>query len=100
MIQNLHGFYIFSAFIIGIIVIDLNLKPEWRSTGQSYYYSAFGGFGATIGALVAPIIYDTRGISMVYTFAMMSAFAGFLLIYRATVTLIPKSNELLQPVSE
>ncbi|MBM3136909.1 MAG: MFS transporter [Chloroflexi bacterium] len=100
MIQNLHGFYIFSAFIIGIIVLDLNLKPEWRSTGQSYYYSAFGGFGATIGALIAPMIFDAQGISVLYTFALVVAFAGFLLIQRATLKLIPKSEALLQSISK
>jgi MFS family permease len=89
LIQNLHGFYIFSTFIIGIIVLDLNLEPEWRSTGQSYYYSAFGGFGATMGALVAPLIFDARGISVLFAFAMVVAAAGFALISRASLILIP-----------
>lgn len=96
MIQNLHGFFIFSTFIIGMIVLDRNLEPEWRSTGQSYYYSAFGGFGATIGALVAPLIFDARGVSTLFAFAMIVAAAGFALISRATLKLIPSTE--LSPV--
>lgn len=84
LIQNLHGFYIFSAFIIGLILLDMNLAPEWRSTGQSYYLSAFGGFGATLGALIAPVIFETRGISDLWVFASMVAIVGFLFVSLAS----------------
>lgn len=89
LIQNLHGFYIFSAFIIGIIVLDMNLKPEWRSTGQSYYYSAFGGFGATMGALIAPPIFENLGISILWAFSFVIAIIGFMFVGRAATQLIP-----------
>jgi PPP family 3-phenylpropionic acid transporter len=88
-IQILHGFYIFSAFIIGFIVLEKNLDPEWRSTGQSYYGSAFGGFGGMLGSFIAPIIFDARGINAVWGFTAAAAFAGFLLVRRAAKWLIP-----------
>jgi MFS family permease len=88
-IQNLHGFYIFSAFIIGMIVLDMNLQPEWRSTGQAYYYSAFGGFGAMIGSFIAPLIFDNQGISMLWIFATIIAFIGYVFVNLATKKLIP-----------
>ncbi len=88
-IQNLHGFYIFSAFILGMIVLDMNLKPEWRSTGQAYYYSAFGGVGAMIGAFVAPLIFDGQGISALWAVASAIAFVGYIFVNRATRKLIP-----------
>ena len=97
LIQNLHGFYIFSAFIIGLIVLDMNLKPEWRSTGQSYYYSAFGGFGATLGALIAPAIFNNQGISALWAFALAVALIGFLFVNHATRVLIPGVEENVKP---
>lgn len=100
LIQNLHGFYIFSAFIVGLIVLDMNLEPEWRSTGQSYYYSAFGGFGATFAAIMGPLILEEAGIGVLFAFAMAVSALGFFVISRISGKLIPKSRELLQPVSE
>jgi PPP family 3-phenylpropionic acid transporter len=89
VIQNLHGFYIFSAFIIGFLILDMKLDPEWRSTGQSYYISAFGGFGGMMGMFIAPIIFDAKGIRAVWAFAAAAAFAGFLLIRQAARRMIP-----------
>jgi PPP family 3-phenylpropionic acid transporter len=84
VIQNLHGFYIFSAFIVGLLVLDLNLKPEWRSTGQSYYYAAFGGIGAIVGSFIAPMIFDQLGISILWAFTAGLAFMGYILIWLAS----------------
>jgi len=93
-IQNLHGFYIFSAFIVGMIVLDRNLQPEWRSTGQAYYYSAFGGIGAMLGSFIAPLIFDKQGISMLWAVATAIAFIGFLFVHQASRKLIPKAEEV------
>jgi PPP family 3-phenylpropionic acid transporter len=87
-IQNLHGFYIFSAFIVGMIVLDMNLKPEWRSTGQAYYSSAFAGIGSMLGSFFGPLIFDSQGISVLWLFAAGIAFTGFLLARRATRKLV------------
>jgi PPP family 3-phenylpropionic acid transporter len=92
-IQNLHGFYIFSAFIVGMIVLDMNLKPEWRSTGQAYYYSAFGGIGAMLGSFIAPMIFENQGISVLWAVAAVIAFIGYVLINRATRKLIPVTKK-------
>ena len=83
-IQNLHGFYIFSAFIIGMIVLDINLQPEWRSSGQAYYTSAFGGIGAMLGAFIAPLIFENQGISMLWLVASVIAFIGYLFVFQST----------------
>jgi len=83
-IQNLHGFYIFSAFIIGMIVLDKNLQPEWRSSGQAYYASAFGGFGAMIGSFIAPLIFENQGISILWLVATVIALIGYLFVFQAT----------------
>jgi PPP family 3-phenylpropionic acid transporter len=83
-IQNLHGFYIFSAFIIGMIVLDKNLQPEWRSSGQAYYGSAFGGFGAMLGAFIAPLIFENQGISVLWLVATIIAFVGYLFVFKST----------------
>lgn len=88
-IQNLHGFLIFSAFIVGMIVLDMNLKPEWRSTGQAYYYSAFGGIGAMLGSFIAPLIFDNQGISALWAVAAVIAFIGYGFVNLATRKLIP-----------
>ena len=92
-IQNLHGFYIFSAFIVGMIVLDMNLKPEWRSTGQAYYYSAFGGIGAMLGSFIAPLIFDKQGISVLWAVAAVIAFIGYVFVNRATRKLIPVTKK-------
>jgi predicted MFS family arabinose efflux permease len=92
-IQNLHGFYIFSAFIVGMIVLDLNLKPEWRSTGQAYYYSATGGVGAVLGAFIAPLIFESLGISVLWAISSGIAVIGFMFVYQATRKLIPASKK-------
>ncbi|HUV15804.1 MAG TPA: hypothetical protein VMW28_04495, partial [Pelolinea sp.] len=76
---------------------DMNLKPEWRSTGQSYYYSAFGGFGATLGALIAPTIFNNQGISALWAFALVVASIGFLFVNHATRVLIPGVEENVKP---
>jgi MFS transporter, PPP family, 3-phenylpropionic acid transporter len=93
-IQNLHGFYIFSAFIVGMIVLDMNLKPEWRSTGQAYYYSAFGGIGAMLGAFIAPLIFDKQGISVLWAVAAVIAFIGYVFVNLATKKLIPSEKQV------
>jgi len=93
-IQNLHGFYIFSAFIVGMIVLDRNLQPEWRSTGQAYYYSAFGGIGAMLGSFIAPLIFDNQGISMLWIVATAIAFIGYLFVHQASRKLIPKAEKI------
>jgi MFS family permease len=93
-IQNLHGFYIFSAFIVGMIVLDKNLKPEWRSTGQAYYYSASGGVGAVLGSFIAPLIFDSQGISILWAVSAGIAVIGFMLINKSTQKLIPKADEI------
>jgi PPP family 3-phenylpropionic acid transporter len=91
-IQNLHGFYIFSAFIVGMILLDMNLKPEWRSTGQAYYYSAFGGVGAVLGSFIAPLIFDSQGISVLWAVSAGIAVIGFMFVYQATRKLILKAK--------
>lgn len=98
-IQNLHGFYIFSTFIVGMIVLDMNLKPEWRSTGQAYYYSAFSGIGAMPGSFIGPLIFDNQGISALWAIAAVIAFIGYLLVNHATRKLIPirEKNLLYKP---
>ena len=83
-IQNLHGFYIFSAFIIGMIVLDKNLQPEWRSSGQAYYGSAFAGIGAMLGAFIAPLIFENQGISVLWLVATVIAFISFLFVLQST----------------
>jgi len=83
-IQNLHGFYIFSAFIIGMIVLDRNLQPEWRSSGQAYYASAFWGIGAMLGAFIAPLIFEYQGISVLWLVATAVAFIGFMFVFQST----------------
>jgi predicted MFS family arabinose efflux permease len=83
-IQNLHGFYIFSAFIIGMIVLDKNLQPEWRSSGQAYYGSAFAGIGAMLGAYIAPLIFENQGISVLWLVATFIAFIGYLFVFQST----------------
>jgi len=93
-IQNLHGFYIFSAFIIGMIVLDRNLQPEWRSSGQAYYASAFGGIGAMLGAFIAPLIFDRQGISVLWIVATVIAFIGYLFVHQSTRKLIMKTQEI------
>ncbi len=90
LIQNLHGFFIFSVFIIGMIVLEMIMQPEWRSTGQSYYNSSIGGVGGMLGAFIAPLIFDTWGISAVWAFSSVVALIGFLLMWRATRVLIPE----------
>lgn len=84
LIQNLHGFFIFSAFIIGLIVLDKNLAPEWRSSGQSYYSSATGGVGALLGSFFAPVIYENFGMDMIWIFTTICALIGFLFAARAS----------------
>jgi MFS transporter, PPP family, 3-phenylpropionic acid transporter len=83
-IQNLHGFFIFSAFIVGLIVLEKNLPPEWRSSGQSFYTSSIGGVGALIGSFIAPIIFEFYGMDMIWIFTTFCALIGFLLISRAS----------------
>ena len=83
LIQNLHGFFIFSAFITGMIVLERNIKPDWRSTGQSYYNSSIGGLGGMLGSFFAPLIFDNRGISAVWLFSTVIALIGFFLVSRA-----------------
>jgi PPP family 3-phenylpropionic acid transporter len=89
-IQNLHGFYIFSTFIIGFLVLDSFLDPEWRSTGQSYYMSAFGGFGGILGLFIAPIIFDNFGIYSLWAFTAGAALIGFIWVRTAAWRLLPK----------
>ena len=89
-IQNLHGFYIFSTFIIGMIVLDRNLQPEWRSSGQAYYSSAFGGIGAMLGAFIAPLVFENKGISVLWLVASVIAFISFLFVFQSTRKLIMK----------
>jgi PPP family 3-phenylpropionic acid transporter len=83
-IQNLHGFYIFSAFIIGMIVLDKNLQPEWRSSGQAYYTSAFGGIGAMIGSFIAPLVFENQGISTLWLVATAISLIGYLFVFQST----------------
>jgi MFS transporter, PPP family, 3-phenylpropionic acid transporter len=87
LIQNLHGFFIFSAFIIGLIVLDKNLAPEWRSSGQSFYTSAIGGIGALLGSFLSPIIFDNYGMDMIWIFTTFCALIGFLLVSKASKVL-------------
>lgn len=93
LIQNFHGLSIFSAFIVGLIILDLNLKPEWRSTGQSYYYSAFGGFGAMLGSLIAPLVYDSSGISTLWVFSLIISLLGFGFIHYTSIRMIPGKGQ-------
>ena len=97
LIQNLHGLFIFGAFITGILVLDKVLDNEWRSTGQAYYVSAVAGIGAMLGSFVAPLVYDARGISMVWAFATITGVIGFGLVSRATRALLGNTGE---PVKE
>ncbi len=83
-IQNLHGFFIFSAFIIGMIVLDRNLRPEWRSSGQAYYSSAFWGFGAMLGGFIAPLIFENYGISILWMVAFVVSLIGFMFVFQST----------------
>ena len=87
MIQNLHGFFIFSAFITGILVLDRVLPGEWRATGQSYYVSAVVGIGAMAGSFFAPLVYDLRGMPSVWVLAAVVGFIGFGLVNWATMIL-------------
>ena len=89
LIQNLHGFFIFSAFIIGLIVLDKNLAPEWRSSGQSFYTSAIGGVGALLGSFFSPLIYDKFGMEMIWTFTTICAIIGLVLVAKASKKLAP-----------
>lgn len=100
LIQNLHGFYVFSVFIVGVIVLDATLQPEWRSTGQSYYSSAFAGFGGAIGALVAPLLFDRNGITVVFAFAMAASVFGYLFVSLTTRRLLPGAAPVTDIISE
>lgn len=84
LIQNLHGFIIFGAFITGILVLDRVLDSEWRSTGQAYHVSSFVGLGAMIASFFAPMIYDSSGIMFLWAFAAVTGVIGFCLASRAT----------------
>ena len=93
MIQNLHGFFIFSAFITGILVLDRVLPGEWRATGQSYYVSAVVGIGAMAGSFFAPLVYDMSGMPALWIMAAAVGFTGFGLVTWATKILPGLASE-------
>lgn len=95
LIQNLHGLFVFGAFITGMLVLDRVLDREWRATGQAYYISAMTGIGAMLGSFFAPLVYDASGISMVWAFAAIASAIGFALVGRATGILLGKGKKAM-----
>jgi hypothetical protein len=45
-----------------------------------------------LGSFFAPIVYDASGISMVWAFAAATGAIGFILVSRATATLLGKGK--------
>ena len=97
-IQNLHGFFFFSSFIVGLILLETMLQPEWRSTGQAYYYSAFSGLGAMLGAFSGPLIYAGQGMTTLWLFAGGIALVSFALLTVATLKMKGSPIQIPDPI--
>ena len=96
LIQNLHGLFVFGAFITGMLVLDRVLDREWRATGQAYYVTAMTGIGAMLGSFFAPLVYDASGISMVWVFATAASAIGFALVGRAAGILLGRGKRAVR----
>lgn len=77
--QILHSTAIVSLLVIGASLMDEQLPPRWRATGQGLYLMVVMGLGPSLGLLAAGAIYERLGMRMVWTSFIFVALLGTLI---------------------
>ena len=79
-IQLIHSIAMLSLLVVGVMLVDNLLPPQWRTTGQTMYTVALHGLGAGVGVLSAGLIYNSYGMSAVWAACLVTGSAGFLVL--------------------
>ena len=79
-IQLIHSIAMLSLLVVGVMLVDNLLPPQWRTTGQTMYTVALHGLGAGVGVLSAGLIYNSYGMSAVWAACLITGSVGFLVL--------------------
>ena len=69
-----------SLLVVGVMLVDNLLPPQWRTTGQTMYTVALHGLGAGVGVLSAGLIYNSYGMSAVWAACLITGSIGLLVL--------------------
>ena len=78
--QILHSMGITALLIVGVLYMDRQLEPKWRTSAQSLYAASFAGIGPAVGLYFAGILYSGYGIQSVWIFSTVVAVAGTIIL--------------------
>lgn len=79
-IQLIHSIAMLSLLVVGVMLVDNLLPPQWRTTGQTMYTVALHGLGAGVGVFSAGLIYSSYGMSAVWAACLITGSVGFLVL--------------------
>lgn len=79
-IQLIHSIAMLSLLVVGVMLVDNLLPPQWRTTGQTMYTVALHGLGAGVGVLSAGLIYNSYGMSAVWAACLITGSIGLLVL--------------------
>lgn len=79
-IQLIHSIAMLSLLVVGVMLVDNLLPPQWRTTGQTMYTVALHGLGAGVGVFSAGLIFSSYGMSAVWARCLITGSVGFLVL--------------------
>ncbi len=83
-LQLIHSIAMLSLLVVGVVLVDNLLPPQWRTTGQTMYAVALHNLGGGIGVFAAGFIYDYYNMSTVWAVCLVTGVIGFLVLLYAT----------------
>ncbi|MCA9919428.1 MAG: MFS transporter [Anaerolineales bacterium] len=78
--QILHSIGITSLLIVGVLYMDRQLEPKWRTSAQSLYTASFAGIGPAVGLYFAGNLYSSYGIQSVWIFSTVVGLVGTIIL--------------------